>query len=741
MPVRVHRFHRSFIIGVIFAWLGPVRGVNAAASADQGPQLEEVVVTAQKRSQNVQDVPGYLTVVSAQQLENQGLTELAEYAKEIPGLTFNSSQAGIGTPVIRGISTGSDASNVVGIYLDDVPMTPSSPFGTFITGFGFDPDVAAIDHIEVLAGPQSTLYGASALGGVIKFATRQPNLQDFEGDVRVGASQIDGGGFGESVRGSANVPIVQDSIGMRVSMFYRLDPGIVDNTYNGLDNVDWTRVYGGSLALRFKLSDTLEDTISGLVQRIYTPSIQEFYVDPNTLKPLNGQITSNAVFMPLARVDTDTVSNSTRWSASVATVTNVLSYSRLGTETVQDFSGLGSICPGFCAPSNYSFRFEGTPVTDRVSDELRLASTPGTFEWLLAGFFTHERDYTNQYNRGYASGQLVPTTDPFYNFFTYRYDATFTERAVFGNLTYHFSKQFEATVGMRYSSYSNPWHSTADGVLAGGSTVEQAYSSGNSANSYLATISYKPTQSATLYARAASGYRPGGSQFVPPPQVASGVNPTFGPDKLWNYEAGVKGEAADRRIVYSADAFHMVWTDLQLGVLQNGIAYTTNVGSAKSDGAEASFTVVPFEGFSAAVNAAYVDARITTDVVSINAVSGEPLPNSPKWSGALVSDYRQRLGSDHFWSAGLTYAYHGSSKSAFTGAAQFAPGVYDLPSYWSLDLRTGLEWSRYTVQFRVQNVTNEYGLLSVANAPELGFPLTGAIITPRTFTLTVSAKF
>jgi iron complex outermembrane receptor protein len=713
----------------------PTHAADSASVATTEPKLEEIIVTAQKRTEKLQDVPATINVLSAAELQSQGLNQLSDYAKEFPGLNLvGAGGAGTLFPVIRGIFDGAEGSSLVGIYLDDTPFTPTAA-GTFDgTAFAFDPDLGDIDHIEVLAGPQSTLYGASSMGGLIKYVTKQPDVNNFEGSVRVDGSQVDGGGAGYGVHASANLPLVTDKIAVRVSVFDREDPGFVDNVHYGNRNVNQEHVDGGRVSVLFKISDDLETTVNALGQRIDSASTGQVFLSPQTLRPLLGSLAYSSPIQPERIINSANLSDTTRWDMHFATLTNIASYAYIRVKAPSD----NSIYGGFIgAPLQDYFDTVSDNASNRLSDEIRWASAPGKLEWLLAGFYTVERDHAAENTQTVnASGQPLPPADPFFDIYDYRFDVKFTEKAVFGNLTYHLTDRLEGTVGMRYSENTQPVHTVTEGDFG---ITNTRTNSRDSSDTYLATISYKPESNTTLYIRAASGYRPGGS-FVPPPGVD--IPGTYGPDHLWNYEAGIKGSLMDQRIAYSADVFHMVWTDLQLQFISpKGLQYPGNVGSAKSDGAEGSLRFMPVEGLTASLNAAYTKAKITADVASVNAVSGEPLPYSPKFTGAAIVDYRFPTSHGITPTAGVTYAYHGSSNTNFAGAQVAATSVYELASYATLSLRAGIDWSNYSVVFRVDNVTNKYGLSYAAASLAQQSPLIGYVIQPRTVGLSIKARY
>jgi iron complex outermembrane recepter protein len=735
--------NRSLAYGLI-VWAAAL-GMSQYAVADdtsteQSPYLTEILVTAQKRTEKLQDVPAAIDYVSAESLESQGLLQISDYAKEIPGLNaLDPAAPGWFAPVIRGVSVGLNGGGTATLYLDDIPMSPSASGATLLS-IAFDPDVSDMDHLEVLEGPQSSLYGANSLSGVIKFVTKQPDLNSLTGSVRIDGSKIDDGGAGYGVHASINLPVVTDSVAIRISAYDREDPGFVNNLYYGAKDVNWSIVKGGQFSALFKISDDLQTTLSGLTQYISTPSIQQFNVNPQTLQPSLGGLNYTSPIQPSLVTETNTVSDVTKWDMHFATLTNVVAYTTQSGDSVFDATFFQAI---YGAPAEDTFIARDVDRSDRWSDELRWASAPGKLEWLLAGFVTDETDTEHYYNYGGNSkGQLLPSTDPWHNLLTTIYDNKFVEGAFFGDLTYHLTDQIQATVGFRHSENHASFYNVDSGVANGPTPAATAASSRDSANTYLVTVSYKPQENTMLYLRAASGYGPGGSYALTAMQRAAGASGVFGPDYLWNYEAGIKGSLWDQRINYSADVFHMVWTKMQLDIIEDTVYIPINVGSAKSDGIETSLRLSPFRGLNVSLNGAYVDATITSDIPSVNAVSGESLPFSAKWNASTIADYKFATANALSPTVGLTYAFHGSELTNFTGGASLvASGVHELPAYRTLDLRSGVEWSRYSVLARVNNITNAYGLTWVGNALEAGYPQVARVVQPRTFGVSFAAHF
>ena len=706
-------------------------------------KLEEVIVTAQKRKESAQSVPMKVDVLSADDLQQQGLQTLGDYAKEIPGLNISfSGGAGSGMPAFRGMNTGGEGwAPLAAVYMDDIPLTQRAPSesnaGTF-----FDPDLGDLDHLEVLEGPQATLYGAMTMTGLIKYVTKQPDPSAFSAKVTTELSDNDHSSLGYLGRATLNIPLVSDKVAIRLNGTYRGDPGFVDNVYYGLKGVNFQHVKSGRLSMLYQISDNLTTTVTAAIQDAYANGPNSFFINPETLRPIPGALGYSSAIAPqthdaIARI----VSDTTVWDMHFATLTNILSIAHQTVNNISDISGYTSYVGN--PPDVGAMSFFDKTYTQRT-DELRLASAPGRFEWLLGMFYTRENDLvTTQWQGTDQFGKTLPSSSPFYNIFTGPILNWITEWAEFGDLTYHLSDQWDGTIGIRHSQNSQSYLSPISSGLFGGPA--SSYAASDSSLTYLGTVSYHPLSNLTTYVRAASSYQPGSGQWASLPSVLQQYHLplTYQPDYMWNYEVGAKGSLWDQKITYTADAFRMVWTDLQVVACRPLYCLIENVGSAKSDGIETSWKFNLTKGLSVGLNGAYINARITSDVPDLNAVSGQPMPGSPKFNGSGRIDYRVPLVNDYSFFAGATYAYHGVSNSAFQGSV-FNNGnapVFRLPAYSTLDLRLGIDWSHYSAYLRVNNLTNEYGVAAIGPGNEAGFPLSGTLITPRTFSVGFSADF
>ncbi|MGH8210763.1 MAG: TonB-dependent receptor plug domain-containing protein, partial [Steroidobacteraceae bacterium] len=252
-------------------------------------ELEEIVVSASKRAdETLKETPGALTVLTGKTLDKLGIVDFQDYLPYVPGLS--SSTLTIGSPgnykaVLRGLNSG--ASATVGYYLDDTTLTPSSP-NSIGGSYSPDPALADVERIEVLKGPQATLYGASTLGGIIKIISKKPDLTTFGGDVSVSGVTVEDGGSGYSARGAVNLPLIQNTLAARVSAYDREDPGFTDNVLTGQNNINRDYAHGGQLALRYVPTEKLTFDLTGLIQELSSSGNTMEFLDQQTLRPIYG---------------------------------------------------------------------------------------------------------------------------------------------------------------------------------------------------------------------------------------------------------------------------------------------------------------------------------------------------------------------------------------------------------------------------------------------------------------------
>ncbi|UZK65373.1 TonB-dependent receptor [Sphingomonas sp. M1-B02] len=710
-----------------------------AQDASAGQDESQIVVTAQKREQVLIDVPQSVSVVSGATLERQQAVTFQDYAKLIPGLQLEQSNPGEARIVLRGINTGGVASTV-STYIDETPFGSSSGQnnGAILAG---EFDTFDVARIEVLRGPQGTLYGASSLGGVVKFVTNAPQTESIEARARGTVETTEGGELSYMGQAMVNLP-VSDKIAIRGSGFYRSYGGYIDSIGTAgsdvAENINGSKSYGGRLSALLTPSEALTVRLSAVLQDFDSDAASVVDVDAATLAPLYGGLTQSQYVPEFTKVKYRLYNGTINLDLGAAELLSSTSYA------IQDVTLRDDLTTAYGAalgvPSDIGMA-QMTNLT-KWTQELRLQSpTSDSFEWLLGGYYTHEKGGIFQRIDLFTPGTLTidPAMPQVADIFT---TSTYEEYAAFANATLHFGPRFDITVGGRYSHNSQYADQGGTGLLAPPALESE---SSEDVFTWSGAAKYKLSQNAALYARVAKGFRPGGPNLLPP-GVPAGTPLSYKSDSLISYEVGVKAETADNSFSIDAAAFRINWTDIQLFTVINGFGLNANGGKAKSEGFEFTATARPTRGFVVSLNGAYTRARLTNDTdPNVGGLAGDTLPFTPEFNWNANADYSWNVG-------GETEAFVGASlRSLSKQRANFDAGfgaAYGLdrptvPAYEVIDLRAGLDFGRFTVDIFAKNLANARGVTDVSTGGGLPVAPNGAITTgivrPRTFGITLGA--
>jgi outer membrane receptor protein involved in Fe transport len=717
---------------------------QAAESPQAGGESAEIIVTAQKREQVLIDVPQSVTVVGGETLERQQATNLQDYLKLVPGLQLNQSTPGLGRLVLRGVNTGGVASTVA-VYVDETTLGSSSgqANGAIMAG---DIDPFDMARIEVLRGPQGTLYGASSLGGVMKFVTNAPRTDRLEARGRASVETVDGGDLSYFGNALVNVPL-GEMFAVRASGFYRKFGGFIDSIGTAgsdvEDDINDSRSYGGRASLLFKPSDAISLRLSAHLQNLESDASSAVESDAVTAGTLYGRLTQSQFVPEFTDVRYRVYNATASIDLGFADLVSSTSYSTLrqrfrSDNTVQFSPIIEAI---FGTPNE--FLLNQITQVERFTQELRLSSAPNErFEWLIGGYYTNEEGLIDQEFQAVAPGTLTPITGlPLLGIA--QLPSKYEEYAGFANATVYFGDRFDLTFGGRYSRNEQEASQISDGVLAGGPTELLDNRSSENVFTYSVAPKFKLNDRAAIYARVAKGFRPGGPNILPP-GAPPGTPITYDSDSLISYELGLKAETQDRTFAIDMAIFHIDWSDIQLFALVNDFGVNVNGAGAESDGFEFNATLRPTAGFNLSLNGAYADAKLTDDASPVvGGVKGDRLPYTPKFSIGINGDYEWSIGTDTTAFVGSSLRFLSKVPADYDPAfrAQFARQRY-LPSYEVVDLRAGVEFARFSVEAYVKNLTNSEGKTSastVGNVPN-GAIVTG-IIRPRSFGLTLGASF
>lgn len=740
------------------------QATEAAASTAQENQGEEIVVTAQKRVQVLIDVPQSVTVVSGETLENMQATNFQDYLKLVPGLQLDQSNPGEGRLIIRGLNTGGVASTVA-TYLDETPFGSSTGLvnGGVLAG---DFDVFDVARIEVLRGPQGTLYGASSLGGLMKFVTNEPNTTRVEARGRVSLEDTKDGDLGYRAQGVVNVPL-SDTIAIRASGSYRKEGGFIDSTgdtyVSGVpgffvvpvtsddkNNINGVKSYGGRASILFKPSDVFDLRLSANLQNIRTNNPTVVESDPDDPdKELNGELVQARFAEPFGDLDYRVYNALLNYDLGFGTLTSSTSFSKQNQTRRQDLTfNLSWLIQAFSGVPNELVLDQNTNHK-KFTQEVRLASHESDrLEWLVGGYYTNEDGLILQEYVTLQPGTDTEFVTPLGVLAEVSLDSDYKEIAGFANATVHFG-QFHVDFGGRYSHNSQDAAQTGFGALVGGLPINTDLHSSDNVFTYSVAPRYEINDHASVYARIAKGYRPGGPNVLPPNPPAN-LPTTFDPDTTTSYELGFKAETADRRASLDVAIYHINWNDIQLVTSINNFGLNINGGNAKVDGIEFSGSWRPIRGLNTSINFAYTNARLADDLPPVGGVvsgfDGDRLPFTPKFALGANVDYSWEL-------SGTTEAFVGASLRTLTNqvadydAAFFAANDEHrkIDGYSVVDLRGGVDFGKFTVEAYAKNLFDAEGRTSTIGPLANGAPIypNGAlgtgIIRPRTIGLSLTA--
>ncbi|MBW8812632.1 MAG: TonB-dependent receptor [Caulobacterales bacterium] len=711
-----------------------VTPANLAAQAEPSETAQvvaELIVTANKREERLLSVPAAISALSGASLRRNQAHRFEDYLTTVPGLNYVSSGEGTTQLILRGITSGTtQVSSTVGIYVDEAPFGSSTVFagGAFGTP---DFDTSDIARIEVLKGPQGTLYGANALGGVLKFVTTAPDAGRYGGHVEVGAASVDGGGEGYNASAAVNLPLVRDQLALRVSAFARKDPGYIDDPSRGRTDINSATVKGARAALLWKPRDDLTVNLSAFGQNLDAKNPSSEDVTVPGFDPVKGDRQQSRLFDGPKTFRYRAYNGVVTWNLDWASLVSATGYSTFRSNPVSDVTTvLGAPFPIQAVQPVHEAKW---------TQELRLQSpTSDMLEWRAGVFFTHEQSHQEQHLRTLnpATGVVAPL--PLADAIV---PSRYTEYAGFGDLTYHFTPRFDVTVGARYSHNRQHFGETFSGLLV---PVPADFTriTSDSSWTWLINPRFKLDEQQMVYGRIATGYRAGGPTLAVPNQPSP---KEFDPDTVTNYEFGYKATLLDRRLTLDADVFYIDWRDIQLNESINGFSYITNGGKARSKGAEAAATLTPMSGLTLNGSLTYTEAKLTQDAPGAGGFKGDRLPGVPRWNAALDAAYDWTLTEGWGAFVGASYRYVGKRPTNFQtlGGSGLAGPRFTVDSYGVVDLRAGATHGGWTLSAYAKNVGDERGIVAVGpNSPDLLHGTYAAgIIQPRTYGVDLSASF
>ena len=771
MPIRLYLLAAAAMAADVMCLPDVARADESTVTAsDSG--LEEVVVTAEKRESTVQKTPISMTAITGKDLAGLGLNNAQAIVQDVPGIAVATAGPGQAKYEIRGLSSDGGEAATIGFYLDDIPITPPA---TATTGkSAIDPGLYDLGRVEVLRGPQGTLYGASSMGGTVKLVTNAPDFAGTYGSSETtGSGTVSGGAnYGESAM--FNVPLIDNEVALRMVGTYThtsgwLDRIVVPNfplspdggtTRGQVANVPGSKVY----------SDVNDENLAnGRIELLIKPS------DQLTIKPAiffqnitqGGSNTFDSVPGTPAHYEAFNVSEPFRDQFSVVSLpidynfgpvelTSVTGYwtrhirqQQDATEQFVTYVPFPAFAVADGGPgASYATEVDGL---HQVSQELRVASSAQSrFDWLGGLYFS---DYHDTFTTWSAPPGVVAQPEVYGTPFLYNVTEPLHVRqeAIFAHGTYSLTDALKVEAGGRYFWYQTQFDSASSGYLYG--SVTPLYTYANAAQhgvNPMVNISDQVTSNVMLYASAAKGFREGAGNFPISTTGAAGAPclasleaiglksapNTFNPDSVWSFELGEKARLADQRVILNTDVYDIRWSNVQTPVaLSCGLGFTTNGPKAEVRGGEAELEAQIVPSLTLSQSVGYAHAVYTENYAPALIEDGQPLLNAPHWTVSSVLRFEQPVG-DRKLVVQLRNAYESSSYD-------LSYQINQLPSRDTMGLRTGLETQRWSGYLFVDNVLNQHQKLENINLLSYTAPPYNRIATnqPLTVGLTLEVRF
>jgi outer membrane receptor protein involved in Fe transport len=732
-------------------------GVAQAQQADDAG-LETVVVSAQKRTESLQDVPLSIQAIGQQQLGELKVDEFADYVKYLPNVSYQTGGPGFARPYMRGVASGENANHSgplpsVGVYLDEQPITT-------ITG-PLDVQVYDIARVEVLAGPQGTLYGASSQAGTIRIITNKPDPGSFDAGFEVTGSMLEGD-LGYQGQGFLNLP-VGEKTAIRLVAWTKDEPGYIDNVTStrvfpvsgiAVDNSDFVednyndwRKSGARVALGIELNDSWTITPTFMAQR--TDSQGTFGFDP-----LQGDL-KVAHALPESIED--------RWQQTALTIQGKIgnwdmtyagAYLKRNVDTESDYSDYSFFYDSCCGYGEYMYDndytlidpsqfIQGSDRYTKQSHELRFSS-PAENRWrLTAGAFTQKQGH------GIRQAYLVENLfDPFDvpgnpdTLWLTDQERTDKDDALFGELTFDINDKFSVTGGVRFFEAENSlkgffgYSAVFSGMTGESQCFDQAdFRSApcinldktvkEDGNTKRLNATWRATDDVMLYATWSEGFRPGGIN-------RRGTVPPYQADFLTNYEVGFKTTWANNRLRINGALFSDDWEDFQYSFLgPNGLTEIRNAGQARIQGFETDFIWAATDSFTLSGALSWIDAKTTADYCGktydsgpnigvpvtdcddplappgtfVQAPDGQRLPVQPEFKGNLVARYEAPVAGDNRFHAQVGYIYQGDAWSDLRTAERELLGKQ--PAFSIVDMSFGIANESWGLELFLKNAFDE----------------------------------
>ena len=773
---------------------------NAAASSST--EVTEIVVTAEKRESTVQTTAVSITATTGADLQARGVTSLAALAQGTPGVSLKSQGPSQTEIEMRGMTSSGGNSATVGFYIDDMPLSgPASAQNGHVI---IDPDLYDLNRIEMLRGPQGTLFGSGSMGGTVRLITNQPDPTGYHASAESSLSGTEGGGFNHNDNLMVNIPLVEDKLALRIVGSEDYTSGWIDRIVssdfplvspNGSvrGNVaaapiteqqpdsNAYQLYAVRATLRWTPTDNLTVTPSFFYESSYqlNPSAYDsvsatneapgaglaHYQPFNIAQPLTDELAAYSVTTDYNLAWADLTSSTVYWSRR-STQTEEASEAFNNPATgVTLASNQGLPNPGYFGPngSGPEHGTENDPTT-QFSEELRLASEGnGKLTWVAGLYYSLFNStwtfagVTPNFQNFMDLGTMQAATTP--NWFDADEPTTNAQYAAFGDVTYAFTDALKLDVGGRFtyfdykfSSCISGWGSALGAATPSCTGLIRLYS--HSFNPKF-TLSYTLSSDVMLYGTVASGFRPGGGNALYPTTglvwgaAFAAMNytgnkwpSTYQPDSVWSYEVGEKARFFDRRLTLDASVYYEDWSNIQLEAYPDDWALNINGNNAKVYGAEAELFAKLGAGFDLQLSGGYVYEWLDGGPHWV-ITPVHVLPEVAPETGTAVLSYTRELNDSYTLTAKLENTYTGQRYSLAFPEPFTAIGAYEpLAGYDLTNIRVGIKFrDTWSATLFADNVFNKHAQLENLYPENLDSAAFNQVVTNQPLTVGIDLSY
>ena len=722
---------------------------SATEESTVAPVLEEVIVNATRRDLPLQEIGASLGVISNEDIMDWGMDDFTGYSRTQPGVIMHQAVKNRSTFNIRGINTDIGDTQLtqepVAVYINDMPVT--QPYAALVQ---VDLRLYDIERIEVIRGPQGTLYGSGTLGGLVRVLTRQPVLGEFEGSVQVDWADVKHAGWRQRYDAMVNVPLGENAA-MRAVFYTRDEPGWVNNVSLGTENSndDW----GGRVAVLWEPNDRFAGKIEFMHQDsdpedgdAWNPNLGKFLRDTVITEERKAVFSQTNLTLDYDFPDFATLTSSTNFQQTESNW----------------FLQVGEI-PGIGPLLNQTSPYD----TDYFAQEFRLVSnTGGDFDWVAGLFYLDSETKDSQFRfvvdglQDFVDSIVGPGSLENDNFFRALNNSSTTELAAYGDVTWHMNDQWSFSAGARVfetdSKYNDYFVETFSFDCLCVIELPPVFNENSDSDStWRVVASYKPDDDRHYYLNVSKGYRVGqvnpnfGPSFVDPDDVV--IPAAYFPDESLNFEIGSKTSLADGRLQLNLAAYFIDWTDVQADALRQSDQrnYIANAGDAESKGIEIELMGTPTDNLDFRIAMSWQDAEIVSisDENSFlsGAVEGDTMPGTADFLGAASLGYNWSLASARDLVGRVGVQYVGDSPNRFSNATATGlpnPDFAINESYTNVDAGLSLVDDRWTATLYVENLTNNDNIIldtgAVATASGDNHYIT---LRPRTFGVRFNYSF